>query len=366
MTKRAHGEGSIYRRGDGRWCASLRYEDPITGEKARASFYGKTKTDVRKQLKAAQERLDAGAPAKDASATIGVWLAEWRETALAASSRADSTKATYVHLCKKHLEAPPFGAIALGRLRPSDIDRLILALRDKGLSDSTVRQTYTILRQALGDAKRDGLIARNAAEAVKRPSVASKEARYLSPAEVQNLLGAARRSRYHSLLAFIAGTGVRKAEALSTRWADLDLGAGTYRVPGTKSEKSRRTLPLSPALVKLLKAHRKAQAAERLRAANVWQDSELVFTTETGARVDPRNVLRAIYAAADAAHLEGVCVHTLRHSAATTWLENGVHLKAVSDLLGHADISITADTYGHVSDETARGAMVALSKALGL
>lgn len=59
-------------------------------------------------------------------------------------------------------------------------------------------------------------------------------------------------------------------------------------------------------------------------------------------------------------------VHTLRHSTATTWLESGIHLKTVSELLGHASIAITADIYGHLSEETARGAMAALSEAIGL
>jgi len=88
--------------------------------------------------------------------------------------------------------------------------------------------------------------------------------------------------------------------------------------------------------------------------------------TESGTTVEPQNILRAVKAAASAAALTGVAVHTLRHSAATTWLENGVHLKAVSELLGHASIAITADIYGHLSEETARGAMATLSDAIRL
>lgn len=57
-------------------------------------------------------------------------------------------------------------------------------------------------------------------------------------------------------------------------------------------------------------------------------------------------------------------MHTLRHSAATAWLEAGVNIKAVSTLLGHADIRITADVYGHVSDAVARAAMATLSEIL--
>jgi integrase len=133
-----------------------------------------------------------------------------------------------------------------------------------------------------------------------------------------------------------------------------------------KSERSRRTVPLSAPVVALLKAQRAAQAAERLHAGDQWTDSGLVFTTELGGPVDPRNLLRTIELAADKAEVEDIGVHTLRHSAAVAWLEAGVHIKAVADLLGHSSISITGDIYGHTSDATTRAAVDGLSGALGL
>lgn len=91
-----------------------------------------------------------------------------------------------------------------------------------------------------------------------------------------------------------------------------------------------------------------------------------MFTTEFGGPVDPRNLLRTIELTASKAGLDGVGVHTLRHSAAVAWLEAGVHIKAVADLLGHSSISITGDIYGHTSDATTRAAIDGLSDALGL
>jgi integrase len=95
-------------------------------------------------------------------------------------------------------------------------------------------------------------------------------------------------------------------------------------------------------------------------------DSGLVFTTAFGGPVDPRNVLRAIQDAAKSAGVEGVGVHTLRHTAAVTMLEGGVHIKAASDLLGHSSIAITGDIYGHTTDEAARAAVELLSRKIGL
>ena len=116
----------------------------------------------------------------------------------------------------------------------------------------------------------------------------------------------------------------------------------------------------------MLRRHRANQAEERLRAANQWQNSGLVFTTELGGPVDPRNLLRVIEVASWAAKVDGVGIHTLWQSAAVAWLESGVHIKAVADLLGHSSIAITGDVYGHTSDDTARAAVGALAGRLGL
>jgi integrase len=125
-------------------------------------------------------------------------------------------------------------------------------------------------------------------------------------------------------------------------------------------------VPLPPAVIAVLRKHRTEEKAERLRAGNQWHDSGLIFTTEFGGPFDPRNLLRVIEVAAKAAGVEGIGVHTLRHSAAVAWLEAGVHIKAAADLLGHSSIAITGDVYGHTSDDTARSPVDGLAARLGL
>jgi len=177
----------------------------------------------------------------------------------------------------------------------------------------------------------------------------------------------------------IAATGLRRGEALALRWDRIALDEGTLKVAATlgrvgnrlvisepKTDRSRRTVPLNGNVVAMLRKHRAAQAAEQLRAGNQWADSGLVFTTELGGPVDPRNLLRVIEVAAKAAGVERIGVHTLRHSAAVSWLESGVHIKAVADLLGHSSIAITGDVYGHTSDDTARAAVDLLASKLRL
>jgi len=398
MSRNANGTGSLYPWNKGGkqvgWKGAFTYEDE-NGESKRFSAYGRTQRDVRDKLEKARERLNEGGPVKDSKQTVGEWLAYWRVTGLAASSRKASTKELYSNLSRKHLEPAPFGGIRLDRLKPSDVDALILALRAKtktdpksgedtrALSDSTLFNVYCVLRAGLDGAVRDRLIARNVAAQVDRPTVEHKEAAYMSADEVTGLLSAAQDLRYFNVVALIVGSGVRRGEALALKWTNVNLESGRMKIDGTlgrvggklvisepKTERSRRTLPLSPQMVALLTVHKDKQSAERLRAGNQWQDTGLVFTTELGTAVDPRNVLRTVEIAAKKAGItkDGgrIGVHSLRHSAANGWLENGIHIKAVSDLLGHSSISITGDLYGHLSTETAQKAVDAWSGTLGL
>lgn len=379
MTKRARGEGSIRQRPNGTWEARLSYTHPETGALQSVSLYGKTDQDVRDKLDEARDRIKAEAPIRDSSQRLSEWLTHWYDTALEASSRKQSTKTLYRTLANKHLSPAPLGTTPLDRLRKTHVDALVVKLRKQGLSDSTVRQVYTVLRAALNDAVLDGLIARNPCTLVRRPGVRRREAKHLDAATVAAVLKAAEGLRYYRVLVLIAATGLRRGEALGLHWEHVNLKDGWLKVAATvgrvgnelvvtepKTERSRRAVPLSAPVVALLKAQRAAQAAERLHAGNQWTDSGLVFTTEFGGTVDPRNLLRAVEIAAAKAGVEGIGVHTLRHSAAVAWLEAGVHIKAVADLLGHSSISVTGDIYGHTSDDTARTAIDGLSGALGL
>jgi integrase len=162
-----------------------------------------------------------------------------------------------------------------------------------------VRQVYTVLRAVLDDAKIDGLIADNPAAKIVRPRVARREARHLDAGQVAAILTAAEGRRYRDALVLIAATGMRKGEALALRWEHVNLKDGSLRVAATlsrvgtelvitepKSARSRRTIPLSPAIVAMLTAHRVTQAAERLHAGGQWINSGLVFASEFGTPVD--------------------------------------------------------------------------------
>jgi integrase len=378
MGKRASGEGSVRQRPNGLWEARLSYVDPVSGQRRSASFYATTAEAARAELDKARSRIRTQAPVLDSSMRLTDWIERWSDTALEASDRKPATRQRYREIARKHL-CRLLGDVPLSRLRKSHVDSVVVALRREGLADTSVRLAYTVLRAVLADAVLDGLIADNAAARAGRPGVARREARHLSADEVVKILDAAADERYRNVLALIAVTGLRRGEALGLSWSHVDLTAGVLKVVATanvvegqlelsepKSGRSRRTVPLSPAAVALLKAQRATQAAERLRAGELWTDTGLVFTDELGAPVNPRAILRAVQRSAARAGIEDVTVHTLRHSAAVAWLEAGVHIKAVADLLGHSSIAITGDIYGHASDVATRSAVDGLSDVLGL
>ena len=375
VARRANGEGSVFRRKDGSWSAELSYRDDH-GTFRRRTVYGRTQAAVRAKLRDARERIESGAPVKDASVTVAALLEDWSTKTLTAIYRKQATKDLYANIARTHL-VPTVGTIPLARLRPSDVEALIVTKRDAGLSASTVRTIYTVLRGALDVAVRDGLLRSNPAAAVKRPGVERKEAQHLTADRAQSLLEAIKGDRLEALFRLMLATGLRRGEALALHWSDVDLDAGLLRVRWTlartsqglqldepKTDKSRRTVPLPRSAVETLQAHRTRQLEEERTAAGAWQEHGLVFTTEIGIPLEPRNVLRRFEVLAERAGLRGVTLHTLRHSAASFLLAAGTHTKVVQEHLGHSSYAITGDIYSHVGPAQQREAADRLDQAL--
>jgi integrase len=297
--RRMNGEGAIAQRPGGTWQGRLSYIDPVTGLRKRVSVDGPTAAAVRAKMKETRERLESGAPPKDAKQTVADWLKHWKKTTLAVSDRAGSTKENYGNVSAAYLEPEPFGEITLDKLRPSDIEAWILAMRAKtkpakvegadpvrAYAESTIRTTFIVLRAALDGAVRDGLLARNPAAVVKCPTVPKKEAKYLPAGDVTALLEAMKDSRFFPVIVLIASTGMCRGEACALAWDSVNLDAGTLRVNATlnrlkeglvfgppKTERRRREVPLDPAVVTMLRKHRTAQKEEKMKARNQWTET---------------------------------------------------------------------------------------------
>ena len=374
---RGNGEGTVYQRKDGRWEAAIRTTKP-DGSRGRISAYGATSAEARAALKVAVRRAELGRPTTDSGMTLSTWLATWEGTALAASARRESTKYTYVRTATVHL-VPSLGNVRLRDLRAHHVEGLMVSLERAGYSGSTRRMVLQVLRAVLSTAVRDGLLAANPTDTVQRPrQTATKETVWYSPEQTLRLLSAGKGERWSPLLVTVAYLGLRIGEALALRWEDVDLDEGTLRVTGTltrhgyavltrtepKSAKSRRSLPLPPAVRVALGDQRRAQAAERLKAGELWRDTGAIFTIEDGWWVEPRSVSRWYTQVAAKAGVGGSW-HSLRHSTATLLLTSGVPMTVVSAVLGHADVRTTVGVYGHVGPTHLAAAMDRMSEGLG-
>jgi integrase len=174
-------------------------------------------------------------------------------------------------------------------------------------------------------------------------------------------------------------TGLRRGELLGLRWADADLARGTLQVGRalvreggrhvvgeTKTKRGRRQVNLTPRTVAALKTHRKRQLEQRVRLAGLYEDHGLIFSSEKGSPLNPENLVkRSFKPLLKRAGLSNIRFHDLRHTCATLLLGRGVHPKIVQELLGHATIAMTLDTYSHYLPSMGDQASGAMGDALG-
>ncbi len=222
----------------------------------------------------------------------------------------------------------------------------------------------------------DGLLPRNVADAVKAPQLHKKEVKPLTTRRSRRCflrpLGTAWRP---STSPPCTRTGLRRGEILGLKWTDVDLDAGTLSVQrsldkdGTfnppKRKNSRRTVKLTGQATEALKGHRARQNEERLRLGSLWEDRDLVFPNQVGKPMNADNLYhRGFKPLLQKAGLCGFTFHSLRHTCATLLVSKNVNPKIVSEMLGHATISQTMDTYSHVMPGMGDVAATALEEAL--
>jgi len=222
---------------------------------------------------------------------------------------------------------------------------------------------------------RDGLLGQNPA-ALARPIPTDPPSAW-SAEEAQTFLAATSDHWLWPLFAVALATGMRLGELLGLTWEYVDLDArtvvvlnqlqridGAWRLVPPKSRQSRRSLPLAPLAVHALERQRVQQAAWRTAPSWVGNPWRLVFTTTVGTALDPRNVGHVFAALSERAQVPRIRFHDLRHTAATLALEAGADLKTVSALLGHSQLSVTADFYAHFTRRLTEDAVTRLHRLL--
>ncbi|MHB8394941.1 MAG: tyrosine-type recombinase/integrase [Candidatus Dormibacteria bacterium] len=367
---RGNGEGSVYQRRDGRWVGS------VTVEGRRRAAYGRTREDAAAKLQDLQQGVKKGLPAVDQRATVGTYLIRWLSEV---TPRLRTTTATrYAGLVRGQI-IPSVGRVKLYQLQPSDVARMMATVQRNGLSARTASHCRAVLRAALSDAERDGVIHRNAAKLADAPHLAPPQPTVLSPDQVLAMLDACSDPSLRRLAVVAITTGLRMGEQLGLRWADIDLerrclhvrtalqrAAGAYSLSEPKSSTSRRVVALPESALEALREERRDQAASQLAAGGRWHQPipDLCFTTSSG---QPRNGTSLTHLFQDALQRAGLPQlrwHDLRAAHGALLLAGGTDISVVSRKLGHSSVSLTSRHYGGVADSLQQDAADRLGKLL--
>jgi integrase len=377
-TKRSSGESSIYKGEDGRWHGFVSMGKKENGRRDRRHVSSAKRTDVVVKVRALEAKRDAGiVEAAGRSPSVGDWLDHWLDNIAARRVRA-RTLESYRSTVRLHLR-PGIGHHRLGRLQPEHLERLYGALADNGLSPASILRVHRVISRALRVASQRGKVARNVATLVDPPTVKRPQtALPLNAEEARLVMAAAQAHRNAARWTVALALGLRQSEALGLRWTDVDLDNGTlsvrrglHRVGGRglvyeepKAERSRRTLALPEQLVAALRTHRATQLEERIAAGPLWEDNDLVFAQANGRPIERKSDWHSWKALLREAGVREVRLHDGRHTAATLLLSEGVHPRVVMEVLGHAQMRTTTDTYSHVMPALGRDAAERMGNAL--
>ena len=380
--------GHIRQRGKGTWAVVVSLgRDPLTGKRRqRWETVKGTKRDAERRLTELLRQQDGGAVATPGRMTTGEFLRRWLQDYAATNVR-PRTYVDYARIVSGSL-IPALGRIPLTRLQPADIQRyhsMLLATGRKngkgGVSARTVVSRHRVLSEALSHAVKWGLLLRNPAQAVDPPRAIAKAMLTLDAAGVHAILDAAAGTPYRTIVQLAVSTGLRRSELLGLTWRHVDLLERCevqvvqvlHRLPGQgfvtaepKSAKGRRSVALPPSAVIALREHRAEQEAVRAMLGGTLHDDDLVFSTPDGQPMLPDEITRRFTVLARAVGLSDVTFHSLRHTHATMMLQQGVHPKIVQERLGHSTISITLDTYSHVTPGLQEAAAARFDEALAL
>jgi len=344
----------------------------------------RTQAEALRRVRKLERERDAGRTrAVGRSETVARWLEHWVENVASRSVR-PKTLAGYRTAVNRYL-IPGIGAHRLDKLLPDHIERLYSKLLDQGLAPATVHQAHRTLRTALNEAVRRSRITSNPARIAKAPRVVELEIEPYSMVEARRLLDAAASRRNGARWAIALSLGLRQGEALCLKWKDINLHTGalvvrralqrhTWRhgcgatckgkrgadcperrggglvIVETKSRSGRRAIGLPPPLVDLLRKHQEAQAAERELAGPLWREDGWLFAQPTGKAIDPRSDHREWKQLLVDAGVRTARLHDARHTAATMLLVLGVSQRAVMEVMGWSQSSMTV-RYQHLTGE---------------
>ena len=330
---------------------------------------------------------------KASTPTLREFLFRWLDVCIKPPSRKPATYESYLRIAKTVSDF--MGDTKIDRLDSSDIDAYMKARLKAGTSHTTVRIEFRTLRSALNTARRWKLLVINPCTDATQPAAEKNRARVADVADVQKLLAAAAAENNPMMYVVVtlgALCGLRRGEICGLEWKDVDFDRsllhirhslsrrenstiedGTYyRIfPGTKSSlvldhtktlDSESDIFIPPIAVDALRRMYAWRNKNRLALGPCFKDSGLVTSHEDGRPAEPNWIYTSFIKFLDKLGLPRMRVHDLRHTAATILLMQGVDIKLVSRQLRHSDITITQNTYQHVTEALAKKSAAAMDE----
>lgn len=373
-----------FRKKNGGW------EGRISYGSTQYSFYGKTQEICRQKAKEFQKKVMSGNYNPN-TITLNEYMRKW----LYLYKKKSLEPSSFVRLCSvfEHQIKEGIGKKRLTEIVKDDIQTLINEHTEgsngkKALAQSGLKRIMHILGPCFADAVEDGIIKNNPCKGVKMPKKSNivtktKKQIALSDAEIASLLKALYVTTKEGILKYRDGgvlglillTGLREGEMIALEWKDISDGdihvhrtiqgkdseKGKIRIKeGTKTTEEGRVLPLNDDIETVLRLLREYDAAHGI-------ESELVACNTIGTMHDPRNLARSLEKAEKRAGLLlHITPHTLRHTFGSKLLREGVNVEVVSELMGHANIMVTYNSYTHVVKKEKAKAMTLVSIANGV
>ena len=365
--KRDNGTGTIYQRANKTWVGKIYLGLDETGKEKFKYFSGKTEVEVKKKIR---EYNQSGSRIETKKISLQDYLNNWMKTYKRGTIKASSYDA--LEKTAKNQVIPNIGMIQLQEITATDIQTLLNDLKEKGYSYSTVKKTHDCLNAMFEHATIADDVAKNPMLLVKmlaRSEFETKEIRYFSEDECALIIEECSRQyktgkpiyQYADAYILMLNTGIRLGEAIGLKKTDWNKGESTLhiqrniqsiskrdnsgnRVQGkqlvtntTKTYSGDRIIPLNKAAT---------EAIQRL--CEQHPDAECIICSSKGDMIPPERLERTFYRILKNVGIRQAGLHSLRHTFASMLFKEEVDVKTISELLGHASIQITLNTYVHL------------------
>lgn len=373
MSKRnANGEGSIYQRKDGRWCAAITVGYNPNGSQKKKYIYGKERNEVfQKLIELQNDIVINGGYVRDDTITLSQWSEKYLKEFVKNTVRA-GTYDSYDVILRNHINNSELATMKLKDIKAYHLQAYINS--KSHMSKSYIKKIHLLLNMFFDGAVKNDLIKKNPVLAINIPRSEkdTKEIEILSREEQSAYMSAIGDSSFKPLLITALFTGMRLGELIALKWDNVNLTSNEIKVSASaretridgewklirqapKTKSGIRTIPIPETLSNDLKALKHKQENIQIEHDSYNKDNH-VFCSTIGSVLSPRNVQRAHYKVCDNAKINRVGFHALRHTFATRMIEEGVDVKTVQYWMGHATIQMTYNIYVHVQEQTKKAA----------